>query len=191
MCMYICVCIHALYRHVKYTVNIDQGILYMTRVTKYNHTYICVYIHVLHRHLGHTAFAVYFSGPKSVVTVFFFFQIHVPWSRHVAGWRRCIGGLTLQVIFRKRATNYRALLRKITTQTRHAMHLGHPVYLTTVTEAWRSNPLHPTATPWLKFKFEFFNYHAYSTTTRLQRLYTYCLLLLECRFFFLKSQSII
>jgi len=30
------------------------------------------------------------------------------------GWRRPIGCLKLQVIFRKRATNYRALLRKMT-----------------------------------------------------------------------------
>jgi len=30
------------------------------------------------------------------------------------GWRRPIGCLKLQVIFRKRATDYRALLRKIT-----------------------------------------------------------------------------
>jgi len=30
------------------------------------------------------------------------------------GWRRPIGCLQLQVIFRKRATNYRALLRKMT-----------------------------------------------------------------------------
>ena len=30
------------------------------------------------------------------------------------GWRRLIGCLKLQVIFRKRAANYRALLRKIT-----------------------------------------------------------------------------
>jgi len=30
------------------------------------------------------------------------------------GWRRCIGCLKMQVIFRKRATNYRALLRKMT-----------------------------------------------------------------------------
>ena len=29
------------------------------------------------------------------------------------GWRRCIGCLKLQVIFRKRATNYRALFRKM------------------------------------------------------------------------------
>ena len=30
------------------------------------------------------------------------------------GWRRAIGCLELQVIYRKRATNYGALLRKIT-----------------------------------------------------------------------------
>ena len=30
------------------------------------------------------------------------------------GWQRSIGCLTLQVIFRRRATNYRALLRKMT-----------------------------------------------------------------------------
>jgi len=31
-----------------------------------------------------------------------------------AGWRRCIGCLKLQTSFRKRATNYRALLQKKT-----------------------------------------------------------------------------
>jgi len=30
------------------------------------------------------------------------------------GWRRCIGCLEMQVSFRKRATNYRSLLRKLT-----------------------------------------------------------------------------
>jgi len=34
--------------------------------------------------------------------------------RHSFWWRRCIGFLKLQVSFRKRATNYRALLRKMT-----------------------------------------------------------------------------
>ena len=34
--------------------------------------------------------------------------------RQGTGWRRLIGCLNLQVIFRKRATNYRALLRKMT-----------------------------------------------------------------------------
>jgi len=33
---------------------------------------------------------------------------------HDTGWRRPIGCLDLQVIFRKRATNYRALLWKMT-----------------------------------------------------------------------------
>jgi len=32
------------------------------------------------------------------------------------GWRRCIGCLELQISFRKRATNFRALLRKITSK---------------------------------------------------------------------------
>jgi len=39
-----------------------------------------------------------------------YFLIH---QQHT-GWRKCIDYLKLQVIFRKRATNYRALLRKIT-----------------------------------------------------------------------------
>ena len=33
---------------------------------------------------------------------------------YVWGWRRLIGCLNLQVIFRKRATDYRTLLRKMT-----------------------------------------------------------------------------
>jgi len=43
------------------------------------------------------------------------------------GWRRCIECLKLQVSFRKRATNYRALLRNITyKKRRHRTHLRHP-----------------------------------------------------------------
>jgi len=41
--------------------------------------------------------------------------LHTPRSVFVSkGWQRLIGCLKLQVIFRKRATNYRALLRKMT-----------------------------------------------------------------------------
>ena len=43
------------------------------------------------------------------------------------GWRRPIGCFKLQVIFRKRTTNYRALLRKWPIQIRHPMTLRHPV----------------------------------------------------------------
>jgi len=41
------------------------------------------------------------------------------------GWQRLIGCLKLQVIFRKRSTNYRALLRKMTCED--PMGLRHPV----------------------------------------------------------------
>ena len=45
------------------------------------------------------------------------------------GWRRPRGCLKLQVIFRKRATNYRALLRKMTCNLRHPMSFRHPVHI--------------------------------------------------------------
>ena len=39
---------------------------------------------------------------------------YLKYDVHDTGWRRTIGCLKLQVIFRKRTTNYRALLRKMT-----------------------------------------------------------------------------
>jgi len=53
------------------------------------------------------------------------------------GRRRCIGCLRLQVSFRKRATNYRALLQKMT-KIRHPMGLRHPVDHVTHIQ-WRSH----------------------------------------------------
>ena len=47
-------------------------------------------------------------------------------KRHT-GWQRCIGCLKLQVSFRKRAPNHRAVLRKWPVKTRHPMDLRHPV----------------------------------------------------------------
>ena len=44
------------------------------------------------------------------------------------GWQRPRGCLKLQVIFRKRAANYRALLRKCIMKTRHFMGLRYPVW---------------------------------------------------------------
>jgi len=43
------------------------------------------------------------------------------------GWRRPIWCLKLQVKLRKRATNYRALLRKMICKIRHPMGIRHPV----------------------------------------------------------------
>jgi len=55
-----------------------------------------------------------------------------------AGWRRPIGCLTLQVIFGKRATNHRALLRgkKWPSQIRHLTHLRHPVVAKIMNESY-------------------------------------------------------
>ena len=46
---------------------------------------------------------------------------------HYKRWRRLIDCLKLQVIFRKRAIYYRALLRKMTCNLRHLMGLRHSV----------------------------------------------------------------
>ena len=43
------------------------------------------------------------------------------------GWRRPIGCLISCITFRKLATNYKALLRKMTLTIRHPMSLRHPV----------------------------------------------------------------
>ena len=45
---------------------------------------------------------------------------------HDTEWRRRIGCLKLQVSFRKRATNYRALLRKITSEEKASYHSTQP-----------------------------------------------------------------
>ena len=65
--------------------------------------YICTYIYTkirLHTHIRrHTA--THLDTQQQIAT-------------HCTGWRRPIGCLKLHVISRKRATNYRALLRKMT-----------------------------------------------------------------------------
>ena len=43
------------------------------------------------------------------------------------GWRRLIGSPKLQIIFHKRATKYRSLLRKMTYKDKDRMSLRHPV----------------------------------------------------------------
>ena len=44
----------------------------------------------------------------------------------ITGWRRLLGCLELKVIFRKRATNYRALLRKTTYQDKASYRSSPP-----------------------------------------------------------------
>ena len=51
---------------------------------------------------------------KSICTCIYIHAHMNTYAHMYTGWRRLIGCLKLQVIFRKRATNYRALLRKMT-----------------------------------------------------------------------------
>jgi len=80
----------------------------------------------LHSKLGSKVFFEQFQqllarGPTEFVLLYF--------SKSI-GWRRLIGCLQLQVKFRKRATNYRALLRKMTyINVRHPMTLRHPAVM--------------------------------------------------------------
>jgi len=52
------------------------------------------------------------------------------------GWRRPIGRLKLQVIFCKRATNYRALLRKITCEDKASYESSPPCIICGMTHSY-------------------------------------------------------
>ena len=51
---------------------------------------------------------------KYMMTIMGFDIVIMIITYRVTGWRRCIGCLKLQIFFRKRATNCRALLQKMT-----------------------------------------------------------------------------
>jgi len=93
-CMYTNTCTHTVVRwhlqgHYPTTIN-STTIQHIVRV----HMRVCIYIHA-HLHVSTAA-----MNSKN--------------TRRITGWRRHIRCLKLQVIFRKRATNYRALLWKMT-----------------------------------------------------------------------------
>jgi len=52
----------------------------------------------------------------------------------ITGWQRSIGCLKLQVILRKRTTNYRALSREMIYKDKASLDLRHPVLPTSVLE---------------------------------------------------------
>ena len=105
MCVYVCVC--------------------CVRVYTYMHTCIrmCVYTHTHTYMLGAAALSHLTSLTSRRVTCEWVTSqvdesCHIDESCHVStgstGWQRLVECLKLQVIFRKRATNYRSLLRKMT-----------------------------------------------------------------------------
>jgi len=64
---------------------------------------------------------------KSMHTCFTYFKRFPYYSKVMLQWRRPTGCLKMQVIFRKKATNNRALLRKTTFKKKHRMGLCHSV----------------------------------------------------------------
>ena len=58
------------------------------------------------------------------------------------GWRRPIGCLKLQVIFCKRATNYRALLRKMTCEDKASYESSPPCIIRDMTHSYVWNDIH-------------------------------------------------
>jgi len=81
---------------------------------------MCIHTHsVMHTHfylyISYTHINVYIHTHSVMHTNFYLYTSYT----HInvdTGWRRCVECLKLQVSFRKRATNYRALLRKMTYQ---------------------------------------------------------------------------
>ena len=59
---------------------------------------------------------IIFRDIHDMYTCVIVYMVHVPivYMTHDTGWRRLIGSPKLQIIFHKRATKYRALLRKMT-----------------------------------------------------------------------------
>ena len=86
----------------------------------YTHIYIHMYVYICMHIYVYVFVYIYMCWCVRVHT-YLHMYIYV-WYKDIyalvmtvdTGWRRLIGCLKLQVIFRKRATNYRALLRKIT-----------------------------------------------------------------------------
>ena len=99
--------------------------VYIIYIYTYIFTYLCVYMHshtFLHAHdiyiIYHT-YKEYMSEIFAVSNIYTRMYIHSDTKTHNrhtddTGQRRTIRCLELQAIFPKRATNYRALLRKMT-----------------------------------------------------------------------------
>ena len=103
---------------------------------------------------------------------------------HCTGWRRLIGSLKLQILFHKRATKYRALLRKLTYKDKGSYessppcmnHMNSMKYLTYTLQhtATHCNTLHHTA-PRRNNEFnEISDVHTATHCNTLQHTATHC-----------------
>jgi len=92
----------------------EKGLSSPTTVNFSNFCYIVI------SHCTISNAIIFWEIPRQVLSlpataeIPFFFRVSLLLHGRSRGWQRPIGCLQLQVIFRKRATNYRALLRKMT-----------------------------------------------------------------------------
>jgi len=97
--------------------------MWMSQICVMWHKYTQTHAHA-HRHTEHTCTNMCDVTHVRIISHDEWVLSHVwmirvsQWLRHItrSGWQRPIGSLKLHVIFRRRATNYRALLRKMTNQ---------------------------------------------------------------------------
>ena len=102
--MYICT-VEYVYIHICTDASLNIYISIYVHICVYTHTvYICIHMCV------HTYIYICIY-----IYVYMFVHIHIHTCIHIyTGWRRLIGSPKLQIIFHKRATKYRSLLRKMT-----------------------------------------------------------------------------
>ena len=93
------------------------------------------------------------------------------------GWRRCIGCLKLQISFRKRATNFRALLQKTTSKDKASYGSTPPC---TVFAGWRALVVIGSGT-WLPFLcYSIDNCHLYDLQAIDGLIQDGCVLVVMC-----------
>jgi len=114
--MYIYICIK-IYTCIYVCIHIYMYVyicIYMC-ICMYINTYICIHIYIYKYIYIHTYMYIYtcvYLYVYMYLCIYMYVYIYI--YEFLTGWRRPIGCLKLQVIFRKRATNYRTFLRKMT-----------------------------------------------------------------------------
>jgi len=123
VCVQQCISIHILSKH---TLCIDTNILCENdvnvlthfvgvRITMSSiHIYIlCVYAVSVLTHAVGVRTTIYIHMQYTCTYTYTYIYIYKRWWCCVTGWQRLIGSPKLQIIFHKRATKYRSLLRKM------------------------------------------------------------------------------
>jgi len=126
ICMYIYICTHFQTNKKETCFTYGLNVWHVSRTYIYTYIYTCIRTHThIHTHTHsqrHTLTNMHDSF-RTHIHLYVYINIHTKTYTHThthtslighTGWRGLIGCLKLEVIFRKRATYYRAVLRKTT-----------------------------------------------------------------------------